>query len=77
MTLQGELFDVASGARIFSDRVTGKESNNSVGGTAYTKFGAWGNQGYGAFLESPLGKALQVAIAEMTQKVATAKRSTS
>ena len=44
--------------------MTGHESNNSVGGTADTKFGAWGNQDYRAFLQSPLGKALQTAIAE-------------
>jgi len=44
-----------------------------VGATAITQFGSWGNDTYGAFLESPLGKALQKALADMTKKVAAAK----
>jgi hypothetical protein len=73
VTLQGELYDVASGKRIFSVRVTGNDSNNAVGGTAFTTFGAWGNDNYRAFLDSPLGKALQTALADMTKKVAAAR----
>lgn len=73
VTLQGELYDVASGQRIFSVRVTGNDSNNALGGTAYTSFGSWGNDNYRAFLDSPLGKALQVALADMTTKVAAAR----
>jgi hypothetical protein len=70
VTLQGELYDVASGKRIFSVRVTGNDSNNAVGGTAFTTFGAWGNDNYRAFLDSPLGRALQAALVDMTKKVA-------
>jgi hypothetical protein len=73
VTLQGELYDVASGQRIFSARVTGNDSNNALGGTAYTSFGSWGNDNYRAFLDSPLGKALQLALADMTTKVAAAR----
>jgi hypothetical protein len=73
VTLQGDLYDVASGKLIFSNRITGTEANSSVGTTAYTQFGSWGNDTYGAFLESPLGKALQKALADMTKKVAAAK----
>jgi hypothetical protein len=73
VTLQGDLYDVASGKLLFSDRVTGTDANSKVGTTAYTQFGSWGNDRYGAFLESPLGKALQKALADMTQKVAAAK----
>jgi hypothetical protein len=73
VTLQGELYDVASGQRIFSVRVTGNDSNNALGGTAYTRFGAWGNDNYRTFLDSPLGKALQAALADMTKKVAAAR----
>lgn len=73
VTLQGELYDVATGARIFSVRVTGKDSNNAFGGTAYTSFGAVGNDGYSGLMESPLGKALQSAVADMTRKVSKAK----
>ena len=73
VTLQGELYDVASGKRIFSVRVTGNDSNNALGGTAYTTFGAWGNDSYRTFLDSPLGKALQAALVDMTKKVAAAR----
>jgi hypothetical protein len=73
VTLQGELYEVASGKRIFSVRVTGNDSNNTVGGTAFTTFGAWGSDNYRAFLDSPLGKALQAALTDMTKKVAAAK----
>ncbi len=73
VTLQGELYDVASGKRFFSARVTGTETNNAVGGSAYTTFGAWGNDNYRAFLDSPLGKALQAALTDMTKKVAAAR----
>jgi len=73
VTLQGELYDVPSGKRIFSVRVTGKDSNNALGGTAYTTFGAWGNDNYRTFLDSPLGKALQAALVDMTKKVAAAR----
>lgn len=71
--LQGDLYDVANGQRIFSDRVAGSSSNNSLGGTAYTTFGSWGNESYGSFLDSPLGKALQSAIADLTKKISAAR----
>ncbi len=70
MTLQGELYDIATGARIFSVRVTGKDSDNAFSGTAYASFGSVGNDGYSSFLQSPLGKVLQAAVTEMTKKVA-------
>lgn len=73
VTLQGELYDVASGRRLFSVRVTGTDAHRSVGGTAYTTFGAWGNDTYAGFLDSPMGKALQSALAEMTKKIAAAR----
>ena len=75
VTLHGELYEVATGARLFSHKITGKKSNNAVRGTAHTKFGTWGNDDYGAFLESPLGQALETAVAEMTKKIAATKRS--
>jgi hypothetical protein len=70
VVLQGDLYDVASGVRLWSERVTGTESNNKFGGTAYTRFGSWGNDSYASFLDSPMGKALQAALANMTKKVA-------
>ena len=73
VTLQGDLYDVANGQRIFSDRVVGNSSNNSLGGSAYTTFGSWGNDNYRSFLDSPLGKALQTAIADLTKKISAAR----
>jgi hypothetical protein len=70
VTLQGELYDVAAGRRLFSVRLTGHDSNTSVGGTTYTTFGSWGSDSYQNFLSSPLGKALQAALVDMTKKVA-------
>jgi hypothetical protein len=75
VTLQGELYDTASGQRIFSVRVTGSDANNALGGTAYTTFGAWGNDSYRNFLDSPMGKALQTALVDMTKRVAAARPS--
>jgi hypothetical protein len=75
VTLQGELYEVASSRRVFSVRVTGTESNTAIGGTSYTRFGAWGSDSYRNFLDAPLGKALQAALADMTKKVAAAEQS--
>jgi hypothetical protein len=75
VVLQGDLYDVATGARLFSERVTGNDSNNEFGGTANTTFGSWGKDNYRAFLDSPLGKALQLALADLTRKVAAASPS--
>jgi hypothetical protein len=76
VTLQGELYDVATGRRLFSERVTGNNSNTAVGGTTYTTFGAWGSDSYRNFLDSPLGKALQTALTDMTKKVEAARPGT-
>ena len=75
VTLQGELYDVATGRRLFSVRVSGHDSNTAVGGTTYTTFGSWGSDSYRNFLDSPLGKALQMALVDMTKKIAAAPAS--
>ncbi len=74
VTLQGELYDVANGQRIFSVRVTGNSANNALGGSTYTTFGAWGSDNYRNFLDSPMGKALQTALADMTKKIAATRK---
>jgi len=75
VTVQGELYEVATGARVFSAKTTGEKSNNAVAGTAYTKFGTWANDDSRAFLASPLGQALETAVAEMTKKLASTRSS--
>jgi hypothetical protein len=73
--LQGELYDIASGERLFSTRVTGNDSSNAIGGSAYTTLGSFGNDSYQSFLESPLGKALRNAVADMTRRIAAVRPS--
>jgi hypothetical protein len=73
VVLQGELYDLSNGQRLFSTRVTGNNASNSVGGTAYTTLGSFGNDSYASFLDSPLGKALQAAGADMTRKIDSAR----
>jgi hypothetical protein len=71
--LQGELYDAASGERLFSTRVTGSDSSNALGGSAYTTLGSFGNDSYQSFLESPLGKALRNAVSDMAKHIAAAR----
>lgn len=73
--LQGELYDAGTGERLFSTRVTGSDASNALGGSAYTTLGSFGNDSYQSFLESPLGKALRNAVAEMTRRIAAAHAS--
>jgi hypothetical protein len=73
VTLQGEVYRIPGGERLASWRVTGKHSDNKFGGTAYTTLGSWGHDNYEAFLTSPLGKALQDAIADLVKKLAAVK----
>ncbi len=72
VTLQGDLYRVSDGNKVTSLRVPGSHSDNKFSGGAYTTLGAWdGNSS--AFLESPLGKALQAAIEAMVKKIAATK----
>jgi hypothetical protein len=74
VTLQGELYDVRTGGRIFSTWVTGSEANNVLSGTAYTRYGSWGKDDYRAFLDSPLGKAFEAALDAMTKKIVESRK---
>ncbi|MGH7460295.1 MAG: hypothetical protein ACREMA_04615 [Longimicrobiales bacterium] len=68
VTLQGELYDVATGKTIATLRSTGDHSDNKFGGTLWSSLGYWdvGNSG---FLDSPLGKAVQESIANLVKKI--------
>lgn len=72
VTLQGDLYRVADGERVTSLRVPGSASDNKFGGAAYTTMGSWDGHS-SAFMDSPLGKALQKSITDMVKKIAATK----
>ena len=72
VTLQGDLYRVENGERAASLRVPGSHSDNKFGGAVYTTLGSWdGNSS--AFMDSPLGKALQQAVEGLVKKTSTTK----
>jgi Curli production assembly/transport component CsgG len=72
VTLQADLYRIAGGDRITSLRVPGSHSDSKFGGSVYTGLGSWdGNSS--VFLDSPLGKALQQAVAGIVKKISTTK----
>jgi hypothetical protein len=68
VVLQGDLVEVSTGKRIASLRVKGDNSDTKVGATAYTDLGSLSSDNNG-WLESPIGKATQEAIAELVKKL--------
>lgn len=68
VVLQGDVIDVSSGKRIASLRVKGDNSDTKIGATAWTNFGMISSDD-NAWLESPLGKATQEAVAELVRKL--------
>jgi hypothetical protein len=68
VSIQVELYSVATGERIRIFRVSGRHSDAQLGGTLYTSFGQLQSSGT-AFMESPLGRALHKAMTELTQKI--------
>ena len=66
--LQGDVVQVATGKRIASLRVKGEDSDTKVGATAWTNLGSISSDS-GAWLESPLGRAMQKAVAELVKRV--------
>jgi hypothetical protein len=70
--LQAVVFKTKTGERAANLRVEGKSSQTKVSGTAYTSLGSWGNNNYQAFLESPLGKAIADAVANLVKETGAA-----
>jgi hypothetical protein len=66
--LQGDLVAVATGKRIASLRVKGEDSDTHVGATAYTNLGSISSES-SAWMESPIGKAMQKAVAELVKRI--------
>jgi hypothetical protein len=71
VTLQADLYDVASGKKLQSLRLTGSQTDKKISGTAYTSLGSVDTSS-SAFQKSTLGKAMQKAIADMVRQVADA-----
>jgi hypothetical protein len=69
VTLQGDLFNIATGKKIDSLRITGTHSDKKFGGAVYTSLGLLGTDA-NSFLNSPMGKALQKAVADLVKKIA-------
>jgi hypothetical protein len=69
VTLQGDLYDVTTGAKIESIRVTGKTSATKVGADVSTTLGDFSN-GDPSFQNSPIGKALHNALADLVKRIA-------
>jgi hypothetical protein len=68
VTIQGDLFNVVNGKKIASLRATGKASDTKVGANVTTTLGDLSNSGSSA--NSPIGKALQKAVAELVKNIA-------
>jgi len=69
VTLQADIYDVASGKKLGSSRLTGTQSENKVSGNVYTSLGSVDTSSQ-TFQKSTLGKAMQKAIADMVKQVA-------
>ena len=68
VTLQGDLYNVADGEKIESLRVTGKATDRKVGADVSTDFGSISTGG-SSFDKSPIGKALQQAVADLVKRI--------
>jgi hypothetical protein len=69
VTLQGDLYDVTTGKIIESIRVTGKASETKVGADVSSTLGDLSSGGE-SFQNSPIGKALHNAVANLVKRIA-------
>ena len=74
--LQGVLYDVATGERLFTTTTRGTQKDRSYGGRVWASWGSWDVGDQAAFLESPMGQAFLKASREMVKLIeqATASR---
>jgi len=66
VTLQADIYDVASGKRLDSLHLTGTQSDRKMSGSVFTSLGSV-NTNSPAFQNSTLGKAMQKAIADLVR----------
>jgi hypothetical protein len=67
--LQGVLYDVATGERLFTTRVRGSHKDNSYAGRVWSSWGSWDVGDQAAFLASPMGQAFLKASREMVKQI--------
>lgn len=70
--LQGALYDVARGERLFTRTTQGTHKDKSYAGRVWSSWGAWDVGDHSAFLASPMGKAFVEASREMVKQIAQA-----
>ncbi|HXN49117.1 MAG TPA: CsgG/HfaB family protein [Bryobacteraceae bacterium] len=68
VTLQADVYDVASGKKLESLRLSGAQSDRKVSGNVYTSLGSVDTSSP-AFQTSTLGKAMQKAIADLVKRL--------
>jgi hypothetical protein len=66
---QGDLFDIATGTKIDSFRVTGTDTEKKVGPTAWTRLGDINSADW-SMDNNPLAKAVQKAAAVLVKDIA-------
>lgn len=69
VTLQGDLYNVTTGKQIESIRVTGRASDTKVGANVSSTLGSLSTGG-SSFQNSPIGKALNKAVADLVKRIA-------
>ncbi len=67
--LQGVLYDVATGERLFTTTTRGTHKDHSYGGRVWSSWGSWDVGDQAAFLESPMGQAFLKASREMVKQI--------
>jgi len=66
--LQGDIVEVSTGKRLSSLRVKGEDSDTKVGTSVYTSLGSISSDS-NAWLESPLGRAMQKAVVDLVKRI--------
>ena len=67
--LQGVLYDVATGERLFTTKVRGSHKDNSYAGRVWSSWGSWDVGDHAAFMASPMGQAFLKASREMVKQI--------
>ncbi len=67
--LQGALYDVAGGQRLFTTTTTGSHKDRAYAGRVWSSWGSWDVGDHSAFLASPMGKAFLEASREMVKQI--------
>jgi hypothetical protein len=67
--LQGVLYDVTTGERLFTTTTRGSHKDNSYAGRVWSSWGSWDVGDHAAFMASPMGQAFLKASREMVKQI--------